>query len=398
MVDAARVNIVQNTIADNDSTAVNAAAFPAGPAAASTPQGAGVISRVHNQILAAASGQAFSDPVLYNNIIWHNRSFYYDPNINCGDPLFGCLGGLLPDPAAPVYADLQVYNPGDVSQLTPMFSVLSDTTGYDASNTMNDPLFFAPYFNVYQTSATAGEGGNAVSVIFSPLTLTGNYHIQALSSAKDFGTAAVPVTDPALSSDIDGQVRPDPSTSIPDSGADEFYLIPVNLEVAMAGAGTGTVDVSPLGASCGAGCNVYNMGQTVVLTATPAAGSFFAGWTGGGCSGVGTCTVTMNKNKSVIARFHLIPPTGGQFSISGTITRLQNKSNFVIPDSGVTVNLKGAAPATTTTDSNGDYFFAGLAAGDYVVKPVNTGFTYTPAKINVTITGTDVTKIDFRRN
>jgi hypothetical protein len=47
----------------------------------------------------------------------------------------------------------------------------------------------------------------------------------------------------------------------------------------------------------------------VTLTATAASGSTFAGWSGGGCSGTGTCTVTMTADKSVTANFDLTSPT-----------------------------------------------------------------------------------------
>ena len=48
----------------------------------------------------------------------------------------------------------------------------------------------------------------------------------------------------------------------------------------------------------------------MTLTATPASGSTFAGWSGGGCSGTGTCTVAMSADQNVTATFALIqkPP------------------------------------------------------------------------------------------
>ncbi len=41
----------------------------------------------------------------------------------------------------------------------------------------------------------------------------------------------------------------------------------------------------------------------VTLTASAASGSTFAGWTGGGCTGTGPCTVTMNASTTVSATF-----------------------------------------------------------------------------------------------
>jgi len=49
----------------------------------------------------------------------------------------------------------------------------------------------------------------------------------------------------------------------------------------------------------------------VTATATATAGSTFAGWSGGGCSGTGTCTVALNADTSVPASFDAnpLPPT-----------------------------------------------------------------------------------------
>ena len=76
------------------------------------------------------------------------------------------------------------------------------------------------------------------------------------------------------------------------------------LTVTKAGNGAGTVTSNPAGINCGSTCSAsYASGTKVTLTATPAAGSTFTGWSGGGCSGTGTCTVTMDAAKSVVATF-----------------------------------------------------------------------------------------------
>ncbi len=75
--------------------------------------------------------------------------------------------------------------------------------------------------------------------------------------------------------------------------------------VAKNGAGTGTVASAPAGINCGGDCNErFPGGTTVTLTATPSAGSVFAGWSGGGCSGTGTCVVSTTV--TVTALFNLL--------------------------------------------------------------------------------------------
>ena len=79
------------------------------------------------------------------------------------------------------------------------------------------------------------------------------------------------------------------------------------LTLAKAGTGTGSVGSSPAGISCGSGCaSSFAYGTTVTLTASPAAGSAFAGWSGGGCSGAGSCTLTMSADQTTTASFNAL--------------------------------------------------------------------------------------------
>ncbi len=94
----------------------------------------------------------------------------------------------------------------------------------------------------------------------------------------------------------------------------ELHLHPVlrSLSVVRAGSGSGSVASNLTGIDCGAGgteCeHAFEDGTAVTLTATPAAGSVFAGWSGGGCSGTGPCQLTLNANATVTANFE---PVGG---------------------------------------------------------------------------------------
>ena len=76
------------------------------------------------------------------------------------------------------------------------------------------------------------------------------------------------------------------------------------LTVGKAGAGTGTV-VGP-GIDCGVDCTEsYTKLTNVTLTATPAAGSIFSGWSGACAGMIGECTVSMTASQSVQAKFIL---------------------------------------------------------------------------------------------
>ena len=89
-----------------------------------------------------------------------------------------------------------------------------------------------------------------------------------------------------------------------------FQSVPTfALTVTKNGTGSGKVTSMPAGIDCGTDCNeTYNNNTMVVLTAMPALGSTFDGWTGACTNTTGTCTVTMTQARSVTARFTAIPP------------------------------------------------------------------------------------------
>ncbi|HET7437930.1 MAG TPA: hypothetical protein VFJ56_00400 [Nitrospira sp.] len=83
-----------------------------------------------------------------------------------------------------------------------------------------------------------------------------------------------------------------------------FNLAPT-LTVNKSGTGNGTVTSSPAGINCGSDCSQsYAQGTVVTLTAAPNGTSTFAGWSGAGCAGTGTCIVVMNSNQTVNAQFN----------------------------------------------------------------------------------------------
>jgi uncharacterized repeat protein (TIGR02543 family) len=113
-----------------------------------------------------------------------------------------------------------------------------------------------------------------------------------------------------------------------------FRVIQYTLATSVSPPGSGLV--SPDG-------GIYDIGSTVTLTATPAAGYEFVSWSGDVSSTEPEVTITMDADKSVTAGFHIIqhtlttsvsPPEGGSVSPLGGIY-----------DIGSTVTLT-ATPAT----------------------------------------------------
>jgi len=122
------------------------------------------------------------------------------------------------------------------------------------------------------------------------------------------------------------------------------------LTVAVTGNGT----VTGGGLTCTSNCTGSQpYGSVVTLTATPGAGSTFAGW-GGACTGTGACTLTMDAAKSVTAAFTVntysltVMKTGtGAGTVSGgMISCGATCSETVAYNTMVTLT---AAPATGST-------------------------------------------------
>lgn len=172
------------------------------------------------------------------------------------------------------------------------------------------------------------------------------------------------------------------------------------LSMAKAGNGTGTVTSSPTGISCNAGCTTtqyasYANNTSVTLTASPANGSYFAGWSGD-CSGTGTCTVSMSQTRSVTATFDTGTTSYGlAVAVTGTGTVTSNTGGISCPstcsgtyNSGTSVTLTATAPTT-------GYSFAwgGACSGSSTTCAVTmdaaksvTAIYYLPVPYDLTVT------------
>ena len=98
-----------------------------------------------------------------------------------------------------------------------------------------------------------------------------------------------------------------------------FYLekLTVIISIAKTGTGSGTVRSSPAGIDCGTVCSYeFPPSTSVTLTATADKGYIFTGWSGGNCSGTGTCTV--NTTSQVTAVFDKAPTVIISIAKTGT--------------------------------------------------------------------------------
>jgi hypothetical protein len=136
----------------------------------------------------------------------------------------------------------------------------------------------------------------------------------------------------------------------------------VQLSVNVTGTGNGTVTGGDGAINCGDNgslCSAsFPVDETVSLTATPATGSTFAGWSGA-CGGTATtCTILMSESRSVTATFgpdlQLSVTVNGNGNVSGESGAINCGTGATIcsanfpPNRSVTLNATPAPGATFT--------------------------------------------------
>ena len=160
------------------------------------------------------------------------------------------------------------------------------------------------------------------------------------------------------------------------------------LGVSNSGTGYGNVASSPSGISCylpQPGINYlvapdcsenYASGTSVTLTATPATGNSFTGWSGA-CSGTGTCTVSMTAARSVAATFAQ--------SVTAPVCTLNANPASIAAGASSTLTASCSPAATSYTWTGGTC--ASTTGVACTVTPTTTT-TYTVAGTNAGGAGT----------
>ncbi|MBK9036953.1 MAG: hypothetical protein IPL61_37830 [Myxococcales bacterium] len=140
------------------------------------------------------------------------------------------------------------------------------------------------------------------------------------------------------------------------------FALNSSLVVTKAGNGSGTVTSAPAGINCGVDCSeAYTPGTIVTLTATPAVGSTFTGWSGAGCTGTGVCTITLNAAQMVTATFTL-----NQYTL--TVTK-NGTATGTVTGTGIncgadcTEQMNHGSSVTLTATAGANATFAGWTGG-----------------------------------
>jgi hypothetical protein len=138
----------------------------------------------------------------------------------------------------------------------------------------------------------------------------GNYQLKAGSLPINAGKALISTYSTALN----GVVRPQGGAW--DIGAYEYVPQQSTLFVSSV---NGAVTSNPPGINCGSTCYTNsNAGASITLTALPNSGYTFTGWSGGGCSGTGSCIVNMASAQVVTANYAKVtaPVTLGTYYLN----------------------------------------------------------------------------------
>jgi hypothetical protein len=169
-----------------------------------------------------------------------------------------------------------------VSPTTRAFPRLSNRLGTDGRRPATGGVTISTCGSDYDTTLAVYTG----STLATLAPAASNDDACDLSSSVTFPATA----GTTYSIAVDGYDTEEGSFQLRTSGPPPAFA----LTVTKTGGGTGTVTSSPGGISCGVDCSESDaQGTTVTLSAAPASGPRFGGWSGA-CSGSAACTITMD--------------------------------------------------------------------------------------------------------
>jgi hypothetical protein len=175
-------------------------------------------------------------------------------------------------------------------------------------------------------------------------------------------------------------------------------LVTFPLTVTTAGNGTGTVTSNPAGITCPGTCAASVVGgTTVTLSANPASGSVFSGFSGA-CTG-NSCTIAVNAAASVTATF---APAAVQAAVVGNRIRKTGPQNAqrvlnvtIDADEEISIVMRIQRSGVTLQTRRIRSF--GPETG-VVLFPIRNGIAAGKAQLLVTMTNEDGTQKSQRRN
>ena len=155
----------------------------------------------------------------------------------------------------------------------------------------------------------SGSDTQRDALTFAPSTLTlPNGTLARTAEGKYTYTLKSPAPTVSTSDTFTYTASDGKLTSTPATVTVNYTLVPPTIyRVSVSKTGNGTV--MGIGVNCGDECTEdLPKGSVLALNATQAMGYTFAGWSGA-CTGMGVCSVTVDGNKTVSARFTAVPPT-----------------------------------------------------------------------------------------
>jgi hypothetical protein len=249
---------------------------------------------------------------------------------------------ILADEEGKIVVDSPPHERGEVDV------IVIDSQGVRSSASVQDVyeyVFHPPTVTAITPGAGSTSGGTTVTIegtnlreaeyvefggSYSPILSASEDQLTARTPAHEAGTVEVTV------------VGPDGATSAASPSDHYQYMSPApppsdTLSFLRTGSGQGQVLIAPPGIFCAGACSQsFTAGTGVRLTAIPATGSSFQGWSGGPCSGTAPCEFSLTADTTVTAAFVANGSTVTPFLGIVTSNPPSSSANSAAPETNTT--------------------------------------------------------------